>query len=149
MAAIPSGASPVHNPVGAAPGVVLQEGESLLVFLPGVPEEMKGIFSGPLEEHLLPILGTGLLGERTVLTDCGDESILAPVVDDVAARYPAVYVKSWAQPYGEGVRLHIMLAKRGVDGLEVKSDLGQVQQALEAALQGIGVEVLEVAETGT
>ena len=45
MAALPKGAAAVHNPVGAAPGVVLWEGGSLLVFLPGVPKEMKAIFS--------------------------------------------------------------------------------------------------------
>jgi nicotinamide-nucleotide amidase len=148
MAAIPNGASPVHNPVGAAPGVVLRQGESLVVFLPGVPEEMKAIFDGPLEEQLLPVLGTGILGERSLLTDCGDESVLAPAVDGVAALYPAVYVKSRARPYGEGVRLRIMLAKRGVDGLQVRSDLDEAQEALEVALKRLGVGVLEVTQTG-
>ena len=50
MAVLPADAEPLPNSVGAAPGVLMSEGETLIAALPGVPAEMKAIF----EESLWP-----------------------------------------------------------------------------------------------
>jgi len=106
MAYLPQGAEPLHNPVGAAPGVTLRQGRTVLVCLPGVPAELKGIFDSSFQPLLQDLLGDRVLLERVLVTDCGDESDLAPVVDRVAAEHPQVYVKSSAgvrQVEGEGI----------------------------------------------
>ena len=113
MAQMPRSAEPLTNTVGAAPGVLLQDGGTLIVSLPGVPAEMKDIFTHALSPRLDAAFHSRAYAERTVATDCWDESILAPAVDAVARRHPAVYVKSRAQVYGSGIADFITLAARG------------------------------------
>ena len=113
MAQMPTAAEPLANNVGAAPGVLLQDEGTLIVSLPGVPAEMKDIFTYALSPRLDAAFHNRAYAERTVATDCWDESILAPAVDGVAQRHPGVYVKSRAQVYGSGVTDFITLAAHG------------------------------------
>ena len=46
MATLPEGAEPLPNIVGTAPGVTIKVGTIRLISLPGVPSEMKAIFTG-------------------------------------------------------------------------------------------------------
>ena len=56
MARLPRGAAPLENERGTAPGFVLQLGGALIVALPGVPDEMEGIFA----RHVAPRLAPGV-----------------------------------------------------------------------------------------
>lgn len=49
---IPEGATPLANPVGTAPGILIEESKKLIFILPGVPREMKSIF----ENEVVPLL---------------------------------------------------------------------------------------------
>ncbi len=101
MAAFPVGARPLLNPVGTAPGMALKVRKTLVICLPGVPKEMRTIFS----RHVAPMirLKTGTDGyiSRTVWVRGIFESELAPLIDRVMRRHPEVYVKSHPQG-GEG-----------------------------------------------
>jgi len=48
VAQVPEGATKLTNPYGTAPGLALEHGDALVILLPGVPRELKGIFSGDL-----------------------------------------------------------------------------------------------------
>lgn len=141
MAQMPEGAEPLTNLVGAAPGVLLQHAGVTIVSLPGVPAEMKDIFTNSLTPRLAAIFPEQAYGERTLKTKVWDESILAPAVDAVAARHPRVYVKSRAQVYGSGVADFVTLAARGVDEEEVKGLLDAAEADLRNELQKLGLEV--------
>ena len=52
MARMVEGSTPLSNPKGMAPGMLVKEGPRRIVALPGVPEEMKAIF----EEHVAEII---------------------------------------------------------------------------------------------
>lgn len=43
QAYLPEGAEPIPNPVGTAPGFLVTEEKSLLIFLPGVPQEVEAM----------------------------------------------------------------------------------------------------------
>ena len=43
QALVPEGATLIENPVGTAPGVVLQEGGNVAIALPGVPGELRAM----------------------------------------------------------------------------------------------------------
>lgn len=144
MARMPAGAEPLPNPVGTAPGVLLQEGRTTLVCLPGVPEEVRGILEGPLTRRLEEILGKGAYAEWTVLALAG-EGLLAPLLREVVRAHPDVYVKSHARrptsrPGGPRVKVTLSLAapdpERVAAGLE--SALGDLVGRLAQA--GIGIE---------
>ncbi len=99
MATLPAGATPLRNPIGTAPGIKLVHGATTIFALPGVPSEMKAIFSRSIvpyikqktSGHRYFEFGFRLLGVM--------ESELAPLLDDVSIRFPNVYVKSHPQGF--------------------------------------------------
>ena len=142
MARLPAGAEPLPNTVGAAPGVLIVQGPTRIACLPGVPAEMKDIFTHALWPRLAARLSGVAYAERVVRTACWDESILAPAVDAVAARHPHVYVKSRAQVYGSGEADFVTLAARAASEAEVKALLDSAEADLRQALAEVGVKVV-------
>jgi molybdenum cofactor synthesis domain-containing protein len=144
MAVLPADAEPLPNSVGAAPGVLMVEGETLIAALPGVPAEMRTIF----EESLWPRVAARFSGlvyaERVIQTNCWDESIMAPAVDAVAGRHPRVYVKSRAQLYGGGLADFVTLAARADTPSEAQALLDGAEADLRTALRTVNVEIVSV-----
>jgi len=107
MATLPEKSEPLHNPVGTAPGVLIDARETVLIALPGVPSEMRAIF----EESVVPMLkkkaGDVTFLETSVFADSILESTLAPLIDQVMHDNPHVYIKS--HPKSEEHRPHIEL----------------------------------------
>lgn len=52
QAMLPDGAEPLPNHDGSAPGVLMQIGQCLCVFLPGVPSELQQIFTATVKRRL-------------------------------------------------------------------------------------------------
>lgn len=113
MALLPAGSRPIENPVGSAPAVSLEAGETRIVALPGVPGELKAIVEGPLQTLLNEVFGPSGYSEREIIVDCGDESQLAPVLREAAAAHPNVYIKSRASHFGQKVRFRVILSASG------------------------------------
>jgi molybdenum cofactor synthesis domain-containing protein len=94
MATIPENAEPLRNPVGTAPGVILNLRGTSLIALPGVPSEMEAIF----EESVVPLLkkeaGGIVFFEASIFADSIMESSLAPLIDRVMHDNAYVYIKS-------------------------------------------------------
>ncbi|HSG08360.1 MAG TPA: competence/damage-inducible protein A [Longimicrobiales bacterium] len=105
VAQVPRGAAKLANPFGTAPGLVLEAGDSLVVLLPGVPRELKGIFSADLTAHLRFRFGDRLtpVQMRTVRTTGIPESALAQTVAEVLPEGPGA------------VELAFLPDERGVD----------------------------------
>lgn len=141
MAYLPQGATAVANPVGAAPAAIVEVGDSTLVSLPGVPDEMKGIYDQTLQPALKRIFGDSYYEEKSVIALCGDESSLAPVLAGVVEAHPDVYIKSRARRYGAGVRILITLSLAGPGKEGVERDLAAALQTLTEALAGAGLEL--------
>jgi molybdenum cofactor synthesis domain-containing protein len=142
MAVLPADAEPLPNSVGAAPGVLMIEGETLIAALPGVPAEMKAIFEESLWPRVAARFGGQAYAERVIQTNCWDESIMAPAVDAVAARHPRVYVKSRAQVYGGGLADFVTLAARADTPSEAQALLDGTEADLRTALRTVNVEIL-------
>ncbi|HKZ22029.1 MAG TPA: competence/damage-inducible protein A [candidate division Zixibacteria bacterium] len=54
QALIPQGAKALENPLGSAPGILIEEDKKIFTALPGVPKEMKTM----LEQEVIPLLKT-------------------------------------------------------------------------------------------
>ena len=117
QAEVPEGATVLPNPRGTAPGLWVEERGRVVVMLPGVPSEMRGL----LTEEVLPRLAARASGmvvrSRTVRTTGIAESALAERVgaieDDIApltlAYLPSVEgvdlrVTAWTIPEAEAER---------------------------------------------
>lgn len=96
MAEIPEGSTPLPNPVGSAPAVLVEYRSTKIVSLPGVPKEMKAIF----KEELLPLLRQDFarLSKRKQIWISSTgvrESQIAPSTAKIMRQYsPDIYLKS-------------------------------------------------------
>lgn len=143
MALFPKGGKPLFNPVGTAPGMLLECQGSYIVSLPGVPEEMKGIFRSSLAPFLEKIFGQSSYESITLAVECGDESSIAEVLEKVAKLCPNVYVKSRARAFGKEVRLKITLASSGSDPQKVSEAIEGARSLLEKELASRGIKLSE------
>lgn len=141
MAMLPTGAEPLDNPVGAAPGVLLQVDRCTVVSLPGVPDELKGIFGGALRPTLRRIFGSGAFAERVFVADCGDESVLGPVLAEVAAKHPDAYIKSRPRRFGPDVKIRILVSARGTSAEAALRSLERAASDTRQALESRGIRL--------
>ncbi|HEX16633.1 MAG: competence/damage-inducible protein A [Deltaproteobacteria bacterium] len=130
MARLPRGAVPLSNPVGAAPGVMLQVQGATVFCLPGVPREMRPQFEEEVLPRLRDILGAGVYLEEEVETGLKDESVLAQVVERVMKAVPGVYLKSKPTRFGRDVRLKVVLSAAGTREAEVKERMSRAKALL-------------------
>jgi molybdenum cofactor synthesis domain-containing protein len=144
MARLPAGAQPMRNKEGAAPGVFVACEDRVIVSLPGVPEELKGIFSRDVQPMLDALAGESTYLEWRVTVDCGDESVLAPLLAAVNEEWPDVYIKSRARRFGPDVRFLVTLSAAGDDREAVESLLASSWQDLKGTLAEEDIEVLEL-----
>ncbi|MEM3072563.1 MAG: molybdopterin-binding protein [Candidatus Bathyarchaeia archaeon] len=115
MAEIPNGSKPLMNPVGVAPAIVDERGGTLTVAVPGVPKEVKGIFTAYLEPLIRQRVGGFQLYELSLLIAGVSESIMAPMVEEAMKKYTSIYVKS--HPMGASL-IKLDLTCGGIDAKE-------------------------------
>jgi nicotinamide-nucleotide amidase len=149
MAWLPVGAEPLHNPVGTAPGVLLHAGRTTIICLPGVPPELEGILSHSLTGLLNQTFGTGGSFARTLTVRCNDESIMVPILSQVVARYPQVYIKSLARALGEVPELDILFTLTGNDPELLKTLVDTAFEELRQGLTALGIIHWEKGGAGT
>ena len=148
MAQFPQGAQPLNNPNGAAPGLSLDiNGQTTLVSLPGVPSEMKEIFTTSMQPVLERTIGAGGYIEHTIVLDRGDESRIATLLQIVQSAHPAVYVKSRGQMLEDGGHLTVVLSLGGGDLQVIRDEVILAEHDAIAGLAELGYAVLRVIES--
>lgn len=138
MAWLPEGARTLVNPVGTAPGVLLQVGDTTIISLPGVPPELKGIFSSSMQPFLHETFEGGLSVLHTLAVQCNDESLLEPVLSRVVPAHPGVYIKSLATRPGEMAELDIFVTATGSDRATVQALIDAAVSDLKMGIAGLG-----------
>ena len=96
MARLLEGSSPAPNQVGMAPGMVLEEGKTTIVALPGIPDEMKAIFDGSIAP-LVERKATSRLVARTVTVRIVWRAFF-PLFEQLMRDFPRDYLKHAATP---------------------------------------------------
>jgi molybdopterin-biosynthesis enzyme MoeA-like protein len=153
MAIFPAGGVPLHNPNGAAPGLALDvksnhpDGITTLVCLPGVPSEMKEIFTTSLQPVLASTIGAGGYIERTLVLDRGDESRIAEVLKVVQDHHPTVYVKSRGQKLEDGLHLTVVLSIGGNNLTMIRQEVTVTEEETTMHLHSIGYSIKRVVES--
>ncbi len=147
MAWLPRGATPLYNPGGTAPGVLLKIGKTSIISLPGVPSELKGIIEASLKDFMDETFGAGGSAARTLRVRCNDESLLEPVLGQVVPKHPRVYVKSLATTVGESPELDITMTVTGGGEGERKAQLDAAFVDLCRGLEEHGIGFREMVQT--
>jgi molybdenum cofactor synthesis domain-containing protein len=141
MSVLPRGALALDNEIGAAPGVALRHGGTMIVSLPGVPQELQWIFENSLSPLLDEILGPGGFREWTAVATTNDESQIALVLRAVAERHPRVYVKSRAKSFAEEATVRVTLTATAASDREAEWLLSEARKDLKSSLRTASVEL--------
>lgn len=138
MAWLPQDAVPLYNPVGTAPCSTLHTGQSVIISLPGVPKELKGIFNSSLQPFLQETFRGGISVMHTITVCCNDESVLEPVLSKVVPAHPGVYIKCLATMPGETPELDITLTTVGSNQASLESLIALALQDLKEGFSSLG-----------
>lgn len=143
QAYVPKGALGIKNPVGTAPIFVVEEGQKLVIVLPGVPREMKYLLDNEVLPYLRVKLGlTEVIVIRNIHTCTIGESNVDRLVDDLEQESnPTVGLA--AHPGQTDVRLTAKANSEAealcmLDGMEAR-----VRERLGDVIYGVDDETLE------
>ncbi len=131
QAMLPRGARMIPNSRGSAPGVIVEHAGRTLIFVPGVPREMKGM----IQDHVVPYLrARGLAGREVIrsrilrITGLGESAVEDRVRDLMrASANPTI------APYAHTGECHLRLTARGTDE-EVEQLLRETEAVLRERL---------------
>ena len=77
QALVPASATVLHNKLGTAPGLWFEHANTIFVFMPGVPFEMKYLMEFEVIPRIRKLFNTNTILHRTILTTGLGESTLA------------------------------------------------------------------------
>lgn len=86
QAMFPVGATPIENTCGTAPGIHARVNESEVFCMPGVPREMKTMFTRDVLPHLQRLSGGRACVQRTIRTFGGTEAEIGEKIADLMTR---------------------------------------------------------------
>lgn len=160
MARIPRGSVPIQNPVGSAPSIYIEfrrgagsSGKTSIVCLPGVPKEMKAIFSRNILPRIKKAVNNYYFVESMYETIGVSESMLASTLSRIVNSYPTkdIYLKTHPKGYKRKVsknreirsspkfdpRLNIQFISKG-------RSRTRVQERYKAILKVLKKEILKL-----
>ncbi len=131
QAMVPECCEVLFNPNGTAPGMWFARNSSILVAMPGVPFEMKGI----MEQHVLPKLVAlrkgGVIVHKTVQTFGLPESFLAERLEEWEREMPSTISIAYL-PSPTSIR--IRLSSAGTEKVEIEKAIDLQVQKLESII---------------
>jgi len=145
MAMIPRGSIPIPNSVGSAAGVLTKTGSTSIASFPGVPSEMKAIFT----EDIVPLIkqetAQFLNAEEWLELIGTSESRLAPVVSKISKKYPEyLYLKSHPMGFEKGksvIHVQIILTARKDEELKSIKYLEEATELVIKSAKKLGASV--------
>ena len=119
---LPTGARPLENPLGGAPGFVVEN----VYVLPGLPAEMKAMFATVTPELATeqPITSWRRVYETT-------EAKIVGVLEAMGDRYPGVLVGSYPKFHAEGATVEVVV--KSSDPAALEAAVAWIERALEEA----------------
>jgi len=137
QALLPQGAKPLANRWGVAPGIFIEEGNSLFFSLPGVPLEMKWM----LENEVLPILSSkkpeGFVIQRKLRTTGIPESSIYEKIEELIDPKGDVKIAFLPSYLGVDIRLVVRLFNLLTTNLKQKGEVEAEIEELEKKIREI------------
>ncbi len=106
QAEVPDSCIVIQNKRGTAPGMLFEKNGKVLVAMPGVPHEMKGMMTDDVIPYLKSRFATNFVSHRTLLTAGIGESTLADLIQDFEISLPPDIRLAYLPNYGM-VRLRL------------------------------------------
>lgn len=131
QALVPRSAIVLHNELGTAPGLWLEKEDTVYIFMPGVPFEMKYLIEHEVIPRIRKQFQTSPILHRTVLTQGIAESMLAEKIADWESALPE-FIKLAYLPNPQCIRLR--LSARGEDLDFMQKEIDRQIQRLSAII---------------
>ncbi len=142
MATLPSKSTPLRNPIGTAPAVMLEYKSCRIFCLPGVPSELEAIFVESVAPFIKKLVGDLSVAEGWLDVRGLPESSLATILENVAAKYEDVYVKSLPRGFeGSEPKLEIYVSALRDSKFAAESLVEEVISLLTACIGEAGGSV--------
>lgn len=143
QAMLPAGALAVENPVGTAPAFILETASSVVIALPGVPNEMSYLLEAAVLPYLRQRLGlSAIIKSRVIKTAGMGESWLDECVADLErTANPTVGLS--AHPGQVDVRITAKAASEEAAGQMLDQVESALRERLGTAVFGVDSEALE------
>jgi nicotinamide-nucleotide amidase len=138
MAYLPEGGIPLPNLRGTAPGVKLEEKGILIFVLPGVPNELKGMFNRILKPFLKKERGK-FVEKGFSFSEVG-ESQIAPYVTEMEEKHPDLWIKTHPK-VGLAVKVEISITCFNKENCEKEID--KVLKELKETVKDLGGKIQE------
>src|SRR5207245_4200730 len=134
MAQLPTDSIPLRNSAGSAPGVLLLTNNTKIVCLPGVPKEMKVIFSKEVKPLFANAKNDYFREESWLGLEGISESKLAPSLAKFSKIFsPEIYIKSHPVGFRKGKSIiRIQIIGKGCEIEEIKKKIRAASKALES-----------------
>lgn len=120
---IPDGCTPIYNENGTAPGMWFEKDGKIVVSMPGVPYEMKSMFSDSVLPKLRAKFSLPAIYHRTVMTQGIGESWLSDTLEEWEASLKKLDIGLAYLPSPGQVRLRLTAHGKDYAELQQKVDL--------------------------
>ncbi|MBS1589407.1 MAG: CinA family nicotinamide mononucleotide deamidase-related protein [Bacteroidetes bacterium] len=138
QAEVPENCLVLFNRQGTAPGMLFEKNNSIIISLPGVPHEMKGI----MEDEVIPMLRKRFSSDafmyRTIMTAGFGETAIAEKIKDIEEKLPS-HIRLAYLPAYRMVRLR--LTGSGADKNILNEELKKLQEAIANRLNEMVVSL--------
>ncbi|GAA4304888.1 competence/damage-inducible protein A [Nibribacter koreensis] len=144
QAYLPASCTPILNTLGTAPGMLFEEEGHIIVSMPGVPFEMKGMMTNHILPHLQAHFQLPEINHKVIQTIGLGESFLADTISDWEDSLPT-NLKLAYLPNLSGVRLRLTGVYNGIDDLEdqMMREVGKLSDLIPDYIYGYGEISLE------
>lgn len=129
---LPSGCIKLENKMGTAPGMLMSKGGTHFFFTPGVPLEMKYIFTNGIREWIYDNVSLESIIYRTIHTAGVGESVIADMIEPELEKLSSPVNVAYLPGMHE-VRIRIL-----AQGLPEAQAKEAVQQAVEVVAERLG-----------
>lgn len=128
QAEVPHNCKVIHNLRGTAPGMWFEKNKVIIISLPGVPHEMKGLMENGVIPLLKKIEGLPVVLHKTILTAGIGESVMADKLENFEASLPNNIKLAYLPAYGQ---VKLRLTFKGTDKEKSGKELDGYFQSLK------------------
>lgn len=132
QAMLPKDCTVLRNDLGTAQGMLFEKGEKVLISMPGVPYEMKGLMENEIVPRLPDYFELSAIFHKTIRTVGIPESELAEIMGDWANALPPHIKLAYLPSYGQ-VRLRMSAYGDHIE--QLRSEVNDQQQKLEPLIE--------------
>jgi molybdenum cofactor synthesis domain-containing protein len=145
MASIPRGSIPLYNPVGTAPGILIELDNMYLISLPGVPQEMKAIFRKSILPRITEKVSKTEMSffKAEFIVENKVESELAPIVDKVMGKVSNIWIKTHPRLKSGMAWVEVNILCRDKEKIARKK-VQKVEKELRMLIEEFGGKIKEI-----